>query len=69
VSPIGPQQEGGGQVIDLMAALRESLSKTPRKPAAPAAPAARTKAPERKPAKRATAAATEPAARARGGRK
>lgn len=76
VSPIGPEQAGGAQVIDLMQALRESLGKVSKKPAAAPARAAaaeapastRSKAPERKPAKRATATA-EPATRAKAGRK
>jgi DNA end-binding protein Ku len=63
VSPLGPEEAGGAQVIDLMQALRESLSKAPKKPAA--APAAKAKA-ERKPARRATAdEAPAPKARAR----
>jgi DNA end-binding protein Ku len=72
VSPIGPEQVGG-QVIDLMQALRESLSKAPGKAAAAPARAAaeqatpRSKAPERKPAKRATA--SESPSRAKAGRK
>jgi DNA end-binding protein Ku len=77
VAPIGPEASGGGQVIDLMQALRESLSKAPKRPAAAApapvrpaaaptpAPVAKAKA-ERKPAKRATAdEAPAPKARAR----
>jgi len=51
-----PAAESGGQIIDLMEALRASLSK---KPAAPAAAPAASKESERKPAKRAPRAANE----------
>jgi DNA end-binding protein Ku len=69
VSPLVAEETGGAQVIDLMQALRESLSKAPKRPApvaaAPAAAPAKAKA-ERKPAKRATAEeAPAPKARAR----
>jgi DNA end-binding protein Ku len=66
---VSPEPEkGGAQIIDLMAALRESLHKAPKKPAPARAepPATPAKAAERKPAKRATAA--RPAARAKAGR-
>ncbi|MGH8625060.1 MAG: Ku protein [Gammaproteobacteria bacterium] len=57
---VSPEPEkGGAQIIDLMAALRESLNKAPKKPAparaAPTTGGSATPA-ERKPAKRATAA-------------
>ena len=66
---VSPEPEkGGAQIIDLMAALRESLNKAPKKPtperAAP--PATPAKAAERKPAKRATAAGST--ARVKAGR-
>ena len=64
---VSPEPEkGGAQIIDLMAALRESLNKAPKKPARAAPPATPAKAAERKPAKRATTA--RPAARAKAGR-
>lgn len=66
---VSPEPEkGGAQIIDLMAALRESLNKAPKKPtpAHAAPPATPAKAAERKPAKRATTA--RPAARAKAGR-
>jgi DNA end-binding protein Ku len=66
---VSPEPEkGGAQIIDLMAALRESLNKAPKKPAPARAapPATPPKAAERKPAKRATTA--RPAARAKAGR-
>jgi DNA end-binding protein Ku len=66
---VSPEPEkGGAQIIDLMAALRESLNKAPKKPAPARAapPATPAKAAERKPAKRATTA--RPAARAKAGR-
>ena len=56
---VSPEPEkGGAQIIDLMAALRESLNKAPKKPAPARAepPATPAKAAERKPAKRATTA-------------
>jgi DNA end-binding protein Ku len=65
---VSPEPEkGGAQIIDLMAALRESLNKAPKKPtpARAAPPATPAKAGERKPAKRATTAGP---ARAKAGR-
>ena len=62
VSPSATEGKGSGQVIDLMEALRASVSKAaPKKAAAPA------KSAERKPPKRATVAA--PATRAKVGRR
>jgi DNA end-binding protein Ku len=47
VSPEGPAEESGGQVIDLMEALRASLSANKTKRAAPAKTAAKTTAPKK----------------------
>jgi DNA end-binding protein Ku len=56
-----PSEQGGGQIIDLMEALKASLSKKPEAKPAPAAKAAARSAepaPARKPAKRAGAASS-----------
>jgi DNA end-binding protein Ku len=71
---VSPEPEkGGGQVIDLMAALRESLNKAPARRAAPEPaaeePAAREAPKARKPAKRATAKGEEAAPAQRKARK
>lgn len=52
---IAPTEAGGGQIIDLMEALKASLAKKPEAPAAPAAKKAAPaeEVPARKPAKRA----------------
>jgi DNA end-binding protein Ku len=58
---IVPSEQGGGQIIDLMEALKASLSKKPEAKTAPAAKAAARSAesaPARKPAKRAGAASS-----------
>jgi DNA end-binding protein Ku len=58
---IAPPEAGGGQIIDLMEALKASLAKKPEAaPAAAAAkPAADEESPARKPAKRAPARAAQ----------
>jgi DNA end-binding protein Ku len=68
ISPIMPQQ--GGQVIDLMEALRASVQKAARPAAAPAAKAAATATGgARKPARKAPAAEPAPATRAKAGKR
>ena len=52
---IAPPEAGGGQIIDLMEALKASLAKKPEAAAAPAAKAASAGESSRKPAKRAPA--------------
>jgi DNA end-binding protein Ku len=70
VSPAEPSAQSGGEVIDLMKALRASLGRNKPKAAAPTKPAAKKTAKAsveelaskpRRPAKRATAKAEEPA--------
>ncbi len=64
ISPTAPEAQSSGKVIDLMDALKASLGKS-----APARASATPKSGERKPPKRATAAAPASAARARVGRR
>jgi DNA end-binding protein Ku len=52
---LAPPEAGGGQIIDLMEALKASLAKKPEAAASKAAPAVDQGTPARKPAKRAPA--------------